>query len=587
MPSTLSCRSFVHVRSEPRVEHLVDEQIRSWLQAKRWTPFNSATEVAVTVADGILGSAVRIDEPDGTTTRRFRWTQNNHRQTWITEITQHIAPEGASGWIWTDLHGPPAAEPRLPRLTKDLLGILPAYDGAHPLTPEPALTRGTDTDRVRAAILDPRRRGLLFVAGTSPQLPYDQWADYIRTLLDDTRGVAGAHILDAHATEHLNRHLPASHQVPPATMRTFAPHVDLDNTADSYRHRLLSTQRIIDSSTGFLKRLLTDRAFAQSIESQLPTDARRIDRLLRDRLDELLTATIVDEPAPHTHTGAGLAAALDTACTELLGHPPTADDAGDIIDLLRRGRLHDRTAAQLTVTRTRLSQLQDSLDELTDTNRLLQRRFDDEALDHAVIQEELAEERRQRRHLTAQLTAIERSDLVDWDAGAATGLDLVPDTIEELLARLTEFTWVHWTGDDTVAADLDKHSHLTWAARAWEGLRTLESWGACRAGHLTSPGRTLREFVRQPPPDAVTAPPGRFTFVESDATATHRKLKTARIFPVPATVDPTGKTFMAAHYVIGTDSSVSPRMHFLDDTAGTGKVYIGYIGPHLRNTKTN
>jgi hypothetical protein len=32
---------------------------------------------------------------------------------------------------------------------------------------------------------------------------------------------------------------------------------------------------------------------------------------------------------------------------------------------------------------------------------------------------------------------------------------------------------------------------------------------------------------------------------------------------------------------------VTPRIHFHDDTHASGKIYVGYIGPHLRTKGTN
>ena len=43
---------------------------------------------------------------------------------------------------------------------------------------------------------------------------------------------------------------------------------------------------------------------------------------------------------------------------------------------------------------------------------------------------------------------------------------------------------------------------------------------------------------------------------------------------------------MAAHFKPTWRDRLAPRMHYYDDTSNTGKVYIGYIGRHLRNTKT-
>ncbi|GAA1082723.1 hypothetical protein [Tsukamurella spumae] len=42
-----------------------------------------------------------------------------------------------------------------------------------------------------------------------------------------------------------------------------------------------------------------------------------------------------------------------------------------------------------------------------------------------------------------------------------------------------------------------------------------------------------------------------------------------------------------AHFKIAQSGMISPRMHYLDDTARTKKVYVGYIGPHLPTKATN
>jgi hypothetical protein len=55
---------------------------------------------------------------------------------------------------------------------------------------------------------------------------------------------------------------------------------------------------------------------------------------------------------------------------------------------------------------------------------------------------------------------------------------------------------------------------------------------------------------------------------------------------VPRAVHPDEKVFMQAHLRIGGGNTVAPRLHFYDDGPNTGLVYIGYLGPHLRNTLT-
>jgi hypothetical protein len=44
---------------------------------------------------------------------------------------------------------------------------------------------------------------------------------------------------------------------------------------------------------------------------------------------------------------------------------------------------------------------------------------------------------------------------------------------------------------------------------------------------------------------------------------------------------------MGAHFKIAQFAGISPRLHYYNDVRGTGRLYIGYIGRHLRNSQTN
>jgi hypothetical protein len=50
---------------------------------------------------------------------------------------------------------------------------------------------------------------------------------------------------------------------------------------------------------------------------------------------------------------------------------------------------------------------------------------------------------------------------------------------------------------------------------------------------------------------------------------------------VPAEVSIQEQEFMEAHAKLRVVGGSAIRMHFYDDTANTGKIYIGYIGKHL------
>lgn len=79
----------------------------------------------------------------------------------------------------------------------------------------------------------------------------------------------------------------------------------------------------------------------------------------------------------------------------------------------------------------------------------------------------------------------------------------------------------------------------------------------------------------------------RHSPTESETVRNNKKMCKERTFPVPVEVDPHGEVEMFAHFKTSHRDTNDPRMHYYADTRFTHKVYIGYIGPHLPNTKTN
>lgn len=79
----------------------------------------------------------------------------------------------------------------------------------------------------------------------------------------------------------------------------------------------------------------------------------------------------------------------------------------------------------------------------------------------------------------------------------------------------------------------------------------------------------------------------RHSPTESETVQNNGKMRKERTFPVPTEVDPRGEIEMFAHFKTSHRDTNDPRMHYYVDTRYTHKVYIGYIGPHLTNTKTN
>lgn len=80
---------------------------------------------------------------------------------------------------------------------------------------------------------------------------------------------------------------------------------------------------------------------------------------------------------------------------------------------------------------------------------------------------------------------------------------------------------------------------------------------------------------------------GLLSHATGESIATMNQYGADRLFPVPASVDPSGKRHTTAHFRLAKIGMVSPRLYYPDDVASSGTVYIGYIGRHLRNIQTN
>jgi len=114
----------------------------------------------------------------------------------------------------------------------------------------------------------------------------------------------------------------------------------------------------------------------------------------------------------------------------------------------------------------------------------------------------------------------------------------------------------------------------------------LNDYAAAR--HLGEQERDFRAYCQDPPAGRRAIPVHQVALDESDSTKNPR-FAAGRCFPVPTDVEPSGTVYMWAHVKLGAkDGTTSPRMHFYDDTARpTGLIYVGYLGPHLPNTRTD
>lgn len=127
-----------------------------------------------------------------------------------------------------------------------------------------------------------------------------------------------------------------------------------------------------------------------------------------------------------------------------------------------------------------------------------------------------------------------------------------------------------------------------WLSQTWQSLAMLDDYCEFRR---TEEGKEflggLREYLKGGYGGSWAISADRYRANESDIVKGSKKYAPERIFNVPKEVDPSGKATMYSHIVIQTKGTVSPRIYFRDCVQQLGKIVVGYIGRHPRNTMTN
>lgn len=245
----------------------------------------------------------------------------------------------------------------------------------------------------------------------------------------------------------------------------------------------------------------------------------------------------------------------------------------------------EQTAAMLAGAKEQLREHQRLVGDLEEALTERERALAEESDERLLAEWERARVADENLWLRAQLR-----ELAAYDAAAApvpaSHITEFPNDFDELvdwLPRLAE-RGVHFTGDANEARKLTAIDATgKYAMAAWETLLVIADYRAARVAgdHDTN----MELYLRNTPTGYRAMSPKRHAGGETGTTM--GQYGHLRSFPVPGAVDPSGSAVMAAHFKLARHGMVSPRLHYYDDVAGTGAVYVGYIGEHLRCVSTN
>lgn len=268
--------------------------------------------------------------------------------------------------------------------------------------------------------------------------------------------------------------------------------------------------------------------------------------------------------------------------------------------------------------------LENGLDAMNDAHaQLAQKR--NELEDELRVAEELLEEashqsqeiealKEEKKALVVQLLEVQqereslskRNRSLEWKArqhessGHATEPDDswladAPKSMSELFDRMTQqgyetvTRYVELSAPDSMVDDIlaiDDLAENHYAPEFWNYILVLHDYMRAReTGDFTNGDLDL--YLACPPEGYFRCGPGHHKRNEGRTVKRDRKMRLERMLPVPIEVDSRGYIEMWTHFAPPFCNRKAPRMYYYADTKKTQKVYIGYIGYHPTNTKTN
>lgn len=624
-------RAILRLDQDTDAIRIAETELDSWLRTKlRSASSHGTLETTAWSGDGlhVLGerSSLRVTstdgDQDGSRRRKFTLEETGNGGTFEVNVyaIAHAASRGRSQTILIETGRKDTTREDAifrvdpPRLVGRILGGVSAWDGVTPVLGEPDLIGRLEAEDVVSYITDPERLISVVVAVSPDDSLNDKWKRVISSLTRKSVGVSSSFVISTPAASALNDLLPDSHQVEVGRVRTFLPKVDLSDPQDGFRHKILGPAtflRYIDGQQvkGYLPSVHAQLARRRFVDAGLPQDLRRDIALLnaaesQSQIGERVIArveqnTAAVEPIPEAPRKPRVDKKVAALAVRLIDklRPVIKKWLGS--DDLHPDHISDldvfiaQTDAKAQVLQEELDRQTEARSQLEDDIEKLRRDLENQELELA-IQTEAA--------TTHSRLSYEREQMLKanhiYATAALTGADWSsPSSLEDLVDLITPGSRppndrhvaherVKFSGDLEPLIDLGSNDQTGRLAMiAWECIHTLFDYARLKDEDQFD--GSFHHYLTGDGGDGYRYRVGGYAAKESETVANNPAMRRQRTFAVPATVDPSGSCFMEQHFRLETQNQVAPRLYFFDATRIDGMVYIGYIGRHLDNTRTN
>lgn len=239
-----------------------------------------------------------------------------------------------------------------------------------------------------------------------------------------------------------------------------------------------------------------------------------------------------------------------------------------LFELAEQGRQAEQTIIKLRRTREELNEIEQARNEAEE--------MAEELLEELDTYDANAARDRALASKMWLLLKEQGNDFEDWTDPTQE----YPSSISQILRRMNEFEHIEFTGDEKKATTLDERDNaLSIARNCWQFLISLEQYARQWAAGHQDVDTFLKETVS--PANCTLHAPS-----ESKDVRNTDKFNKERRFRVPPEVNFSGYEYMYAHYRLSQSTGKAARLHYFDDMANSQRMYIGYVGSHLRSRMT-
>ncbi|MCX5274389.1 hypothetical protein [Streptomyces virginiae] len=528
---------------------VAERELIAWLSSKQYDTSGLAEGRTEVAAHATLDRDSESGMNGAYSRWRMRETFSATSGTWqSTLVVRSGLPEDEGRtWVQVDIEHQPAnanefpTPANTPGIARSLLDVLEARDGEADVTTAPSFVEDADdVDDLLEELCDVNRRMPVVIATVPYGKNPDDWSrTVVEPLFRNLHGLAVLYVLMPAAQIKFNSAL-EYHPVFGGGVRTYVPGLDPAWKPDAQRHPVMS-RRTIEADVRRAAKMLA--ALPQRLASR-----------------HVLPAALLNVPQQRTR-------------------PRPSSDGANITQLRNDNAaltslLNEAEQAEAV----RVNEINDLYSELAKAER----GSDELRGENEELYDKVQESQRLIRFLRERLEAT--GDFTTAYSVADSPTITYPGTFANLLDRLDELPYISFTGNAKTTQKLDSQSVDNWLNVAWDGLLALNHFAEASAN-----GKASGDFLSWCKSEAsgdFPFPAAKVAMRESDTVTQKSKLSSERMLPVPTTVDADGVVYMQAHLKIGGGNTIAPRLHFYEDGPQSGKVYVGYLGPHLRNTLT-